>query len=121
MVIFTDHALQESEVIGRKLTDTLVQGVCNISIWCNFTLNNLLDIGLTLCHVEAKLREIAQHQLLVRKELLILHQISNLAFADLIILTWSLRQDCQGVKVFLTIKEDIKTASLVLFHGKSVG
>ena len=59
--VLADHSLQKGEVIRRKLTDALVQCLSNLSVWSGFSLNNLLDIGLALCHVLTKLRKIAQH------------------------------------------------------------
>ena len=42
---------------------------------------HILDVLLAILHVESELLKVPDNQLLVREELLILHQVSNLALA----------------------------------------
>ncbi len=65
MIVLPDHALQESEVVRRKLTDALVQSDCNLLVGSDLAINNLLDVALTLCHVLAELGQVAQHQFFI--------------------------------------------------------
>jgi len=121
VVVLAYHSLQKGEVIRRELTDALVQSDCNLLVGSDLTINNLLDVVLALCHVLTELGQVAQHQLFIWKELLVLHEVTDFAFAHMVRVTWSLGEDGKSVEMLLSVKEHIEPTSLEFIHSKGMG
>jgi hypothetical protein len=116
------HPLQHGHVVRRELAHTLVQGLGDLGVWLALAVDDLFDVVFAFAKVQTELAEVADQELLVGEQLLVLHKITNAVLdAILAVLTRPLRQDCQGVEVLLPIEEHVQPGPLVVVKGKLVG
>ena len=78
------------------------------------TYQHVLDVVIAVIQVGNHFSEVFQEQIFVVQELLFLYQTGVLILSDI----FTLLQDCHGVVVLLTEKQDVETCFFVVLHGK---
>ena len=76
------------------------------------TYNNTLDVRVALIQAMNHFVEIARQEVLVRKQFLVLKQLSDLVLLGLA----TLRDDSHGVVVLLAVENHIEAGLVELFH-----
>lgn len=59
VVVILHHVLQDHQIVGRELTDALVEGAGNLGVGLSLSVNDTLDVIFAFLHVDAELLQIA--------------------------------------------------------------
>lgn len=104
--------LEEVHVVRGELPQAFFQLATQSGVLVNFARQDIVNKLLTFGEVRDDFAEIASEQLLVGQKTLLFEQLANLVLIGHI----TSLQDCHGVVVLLTVKNDIHACLLILLQ-----